>query len=64
MGMCDSVDISQDKVDDQIGDIGGLKMYINDILFLIKDYFGNHIEHLRMIFSRLRNVGLKVNEPT
>ena len=64
MGMCDSVDISQDKVDDLLGDIGGLKMYINDILFLIKDYFGNHIEHLRMIFSRLRNVGLKVNEPT
>ena len=63
MGMCDSRDIFQAKVDKLLGDIEVVKTYINDILVLSKDCFGNHIEHLIMIFSRLRDSGLKVNSP-
>ena len=44
MGMCASGDIFQSKVDKLLGDIEGVKMYINDILILIKDCFRNHIE--------------------
>ena len=38
-------------------------MHIDDILVLIKDLFTNPIEQLRIIFGRLRAVGLKVNDP-
>ena len=34
MGMCASVDIFQANVDKLLGDIEGVKTYINDILFL------------------------------
>ena len=44
MGMCASGDIFQSKVDKLLGDIEGVKLYINDILILIKDCFRNHIE--------------------
>ena len=37
MGMCASGDIPQSKVDELLGDIKGIKTYINDILVLSKD---------------------------
>ena len=39
MGMCASVEIFQAKVDDLLGDIDGVKSYIDDIIVLIKDSF-------------------------
>ena len=64
MGMCASGDIFQSKVYKLLGDIEGVKMYINDILVLSKDIFEKHIGHLRIIFGRLHAAGLKVNAPT
>ena len=63
MGMCASGDIFQAKVDELIGDIGGIKKYIDDILVLSKDFFRKHIEKLRMISGILHAADLKVNEP-
>ena len=37
MGMCALVDIFQVKVDKLLGDIEGIKTYIDDILVLIKE---------------------------
>ena len=50
MGMCTLVYIFQAKVDKLLGDIEGVKTYIDDILVLIKDCFRNHIEQLIIIF--------------
>ena len=61
MGMCALGNIPQFKVEELLGDIEGVKTLIDDIIFLSKDCFTNHIEHLRIIFSRLRASGLKVN---
>ena len=63
MGMCDLVDTFQAKLDDIIGNIKGVKTYVDDILVLIKDIFSKHIEQPRIIFGRLRAAGLKVNSP-
>ena len=63
MGMCASGYIFQAKVDELIGDIEGVKMYIGDMLVLSKYYLRNYIEQLIMIFGRLRVEGLKVNAP-
>ena len=54
---------SKAKVNKLIGDIEGVKTYIDDILLLVKDSFENHIDHLIIIFGRLRAAGLKVNTP-
>ena len=63
MGMCALGDIFQAKVDKLIGDVEGVKTYINDILVLSKDCFKEHIDELRIIFGRLRAEGLKFNAP-
>ena len=63
MGMCNSSDIFQAKVDKLLGDIEGFKTYFYNILVLIKNSFSNHIEQLSIIFVRLRAAGLKINAP-
>ena len=63
MGMCNSEDIFQAKGDKLLGDIEGVKTYTNDILSLSKDCFKNHIDQLKIIFSRLRAAGFKVKSP-
>ena len=42
IGMCALVDIFQVKVDELLGDIEGVKTYIDDILVLIKENFSKH----------------------
>ena len=43
MVMCASGDIFQARVDKLLGDIRGVKTYIDDILALSKDWFTKHI---------------------
>ena len=41
--MCASGDVFQSKVENILGDIEGVKTYIDDILFLIKGCFTNNL---------------------
>ena len=43
MGICASGDIFQAKVDELLGDIEGVKMYINDIIVFSKNSFEKNI---------------------
>ena len=61
MGIWDSGDIFQAKLDKLLSDIEGVKMCINDILVLSKDSFENHIDQTIIIFGRVRAAGLKVD---
>ena len=63
MGMCDSEDILQGKVEKLLGDIEGIKTYIDDIIVLSKYCFRNHIDQLRIIFGRLCVAELNFNAP-
>ena len=63
MVICAFGDILHVKVDELIVDIKGIKTYINDVLFLIKESFSNHIEQLSITFGRFRAVGLKIIAP-
>ena len=51
MGMCDSGDIFQDKVDELFGYIEGVKTYIHDIIVLRYYIFENHIDQLRIYLA-------------
>ena len=63
MGMRTSGGIFQSKLDKLLGDIEGVKTYIDDILVLSKKSLEKNIEHLISIFVTLRAAGLKVNAP-
>ena len=63
LGMSASGDIFQSKLDDLLVDTEVVKLYINDILVLRNYCYKNIIEQQRIIFSRFRATGLKVNDP-
>ena len=63
MDMCASGNIFQAKVDELLGDIEGVKTYINDVLVLSMDCFRKHVEQLITIPGRLRAAGLNINVP-
>ena len=60
MGMCASGDIFQAIVDKLLGDIEGVKNYIDDILVLGKDSFEKNTEQLIIIYGSLCAIGLKL----
>ena len=60
-GLYASGEIFQSKVDELLGDIKGVKTYINDIILLGKGSSTQHIYHLRVIFDRLFASVIRVN---
>ena len=57
------MDLSQEKLYKLISDIKGIKTYIGDVLVLIKEIFYNHMDQVKVVFSRLCAAGLKFNAP-
>ena len=60
--MCNLGNIFQSKLYYLLGDIDGIKPYIDVILLLIKDRFYNKIEQLIIIIGILHDADLKVND--
>ncbi|GFH56598.1 hypothetical protein CTEN210_13074 [Chaetoceros tenuissimus] len=63
MGMVVSGDVFQSKIYDLIGDIKGVRTYIDDILCIGTGSFDEHLQQLEEIFQRFQAAGLKVNAP-
>ena len=63
MILCYTGDTFQAKVDDLLGDIEGLKIYIEDIMILGKGIFTQHMYQIRVIFDSMSDLGLKLNAP-
>ena len=61
MGLCNSPDIFQEKMNELFEGLSHVRAYIDDLLCLTKGTFDEHLEKLEGIFSRLQKVGLKVN---
>ena len=61
MGVTCSPDIFQSKIYDLLGDIEGLKAYIDDILIVDKGTFKEHLDKLEEIFRRCQKINLKLN---
>jgi transposase InsO family protein len=61
MGLCNSPDIFQEKMNDLLDGLDTVRVYIDDILHVTKGSWEDHLEGLEEVFSRLRQAGLKVN---
>ena len=61
MGLCNSPDIFQEKMNELFDGLDFVRAYIDDLLCITTDTFEDHLEKLDEIFARLRNAGLKVN---
>jgi hypothetical protein len=61
MGLCNSPDIFQEKMNTLLGDLEFIRAYIDDLLVITKSDWQDHLHHLEIIFQRLQQAGLKVN---
>ena len=61
MGVACSPDIFQAKIYELLGDIQGVKAYIDDILVIKRGSFDEHLQQLEEVFDRCQKAGLKMN---
>ena len=61
MGLCNSPDIFQEKMNELFADLEVVKAYIDDLLIITKGSWQDHLDKLEIVFQRLREAGLKVN---
>jgi hypothetical protein len=61
MGLCNSPDIFQEKMNDLLDGLDTVRVYIDDTLHVTKGLWEDHLEGLEEVFRRLQQAGLKVN---
>ena len=63
MGIAGSPDIFQAKMSELMVALEFVRTYLGDLLCITKASLDNHLDHLRLVLTRLQEVGLKVNAP-
>jgi hypothetical protein len=61
MGLCNSPDIFQEKMNDLLDGLDTARVCIDDVLHVTKGTWEDHLEGLEEVFCRLQNAGLKAN---
>jgi hypothetical protein len=61
MGLCNSPDIFQEKMNDLLDGLDTVRVYIDDILHLTKGTWEDHLDGLEEVFCHLQKAGLKAN---
>ena len=61
MGLCNSPDVFQEKMNDLFVGMDEVRAYIDDLLLITSKSIDDHLEKLGLVFDRLRKAGLKVN---
>jgi hypothetical protein len=61
MGVSCSPDIFQAKIYDLLGDIEGIRAYIDDILVIKKGTFEEHLQQLNEVLRRCQKANIKLN---
>lgn len=61
MGLCNSPDIFQEKMNNLMSDLEYVRAYIDDLLILTKGSLEDHLNKLSEVLARLEKAGLKVN---
>ena len=61
MGLCNRLDIFQEKMNKLFADLEVVKVYIDDLLIITKGSWQDHLDKLEIVLQRLQEAGLKVN---
>ena len=61
MGLCNSPDIFQEKMNELFYGLDFVQAYIDNLLCITKSTFEEHLDQLTTILERLQGAGLKVN---
>ena len=61
MGLCNSPDIFQEKISELFIVLDTVRVYIDDLLYVTKGYWTEHLTLLEDMFNSIQKAGLKVN---
>ena len=61
MGVANSPDILQQKMNDLFHGFEFIRVYIDDLLILTKGYWTDHVQKLELPINKLKGKGLKCN---
>ena len=61
MGQCNSPGIFQEKMIELIAGLESCRVYIDDLLIIIRGNYDQHLEHLEQALTQLSEAGLKTN---
>ena len=61
IGLCNSPEIFQEKMNKLFHDLDHVWTYIDDLLCITKGDFEGHLNKLEKIFQKLQRAGLKIN---
>ena len=61
MGLCNSPDIFQEKMNKLFNGLDYIRMCIDDLLIISNKSLEDHIKKIDKVLSKLKSVGLKVN---
>ena len=61
MGLCNSPDIFQEKMNILMDGLEFVRAYLDDLLVLTKGSWEDHLEKLEEVLDRIKDAGLKVN---
>ena len=61
MGLANSPDIFQEKMNSLFNELSYVRAYIDDLLVLTKGSYEDHLKKVEVVLARLENAGLQVN---
>ena len=61
MGLCNSLDVFQEKMSGLFQDLVNVRAYIDDLLILTTCMWNAHLQQSKTVLMRLQKVGLKIN---
>jgi hypothetical protein len=61
MGLCNSPDIFQEKMNELFSDMDTVRAYIDDLLIITNKSYEHHLGKIDDVLKRLKDAGLKVN---
>ena len=61
MGLCNSPDIFQDKMNELFHDLEYVRAYIDDLLIISNSNFEDHLNKVKIVLKKLKAAGFKIN---
>jgi hypothetical protein len=63
VGIAGSPDVFQAKMSELMAALELVRTYLDDLLCITKASLDGHLDHVRLVLTRLQEVGLKINAP-
>ena len=61
MGLCNSPDIFQEKMNELFNGLEYVRAYIDDLLIISNGNFEDHLNKVKIVLKKLKAAGFKIN---